>query len=44
VPDLTQGFSVIQLLFLPIFVSELLVAGWMIVKGFNEEVVESASA
>lgn len=35
VPDLTQGFSVAQLLFLPIFLSEILVAVWLIVKGFN---------
>lgn len=35
VPDLTQGFSIAQLLFLPIFLSEILVALWMIVKGFN---------
>ena len=37
VPDMTQGFSPAQLLYLPIFLSELLVAGWLIVKGFNEE-------
>ena len=35
VPDLTQGFNPAQLLFMPIFVSEILVAVWLIVKGFN---------
>lgn len=35
VPDLTEGFSIAQLLFLPIFLSEILVALWLIVKGFN---------
>lgn len=35
VPDLTQGFNPTQLLFLPIFLSEILVAIWLIVKGFN---------
>jgi hypothetical protein len=35
VPDLTEGFSIAQLLFLPIFISEILVALWLIVKGFN---------
>jgi len=43
VPDLTQGFNLAQLLFLPIFLSEILVAIWMIVKGFNPSalVIES---
>ena len=35
VPDLTQGFNPAQLLFMPIFLSEILVAIWLIVKGFN---------
>jgi hypothetical protein len=35
VPDLTQGFNPTQLLFLPIFLSEILVAIWLIAKGFN---------
>ena len=35
VPDLTQGFSPTQLLFMPIFLSEILVAIWLILKGFN---------
>jgi len=35
VPDLTEGFSIAQLLFLPIFISEIVVALWLIVKGFN---------
>jgi hypothetical protein len=37
VPDLNQGFTFTQLLFLPIFLSEILVALWLIVKGFNSE-------
>ena len=35
VPDLTQGFSPAHLLFMPIFLSEILVAVWLIVKGFD---------
>jgi hypothetical protein len=35
VPDLNQGFSPAQLLFMPILLSEILVAVWLIVKGFN---------
>jgi hypothetical protein len=35
VPDLTEGFNPAQLLFIPIFLSEILVAIWLIVKGFN---------
>ena len=36
IPDLTEGFNAAQLLFLPIFLSEILIAIWMIVKGFNQ--------
>ena len=35
VPDPTQGFQPASILYLLIFVSELLVAVWLIVKGFN---------
>jgi len=35
IPDLTEGFNPTQLLFLPIFLSEILIAIWMIFKGFN---------
>jgi hypothetical protein len=41
VPDLTQGFNPAQLLFMPIFLSEILVAVWLIVKGFNPIAMES---
>jgi hypothetical protein len=41
VPDLTQGFNPAQLLFLPIFVSEILVAIWLIVKGFNPSAIQN---
>jgi hypothetical protein len=43
VPDLTQGFNPTQLLFLPIFLSEILVAVWLIAKGFSPSatVIES---
>jgi hypothetical protein len=37
VPDLTEGFSLSQLLFLPIFISEIAIAIWLIVKGFNTQ-------
>jgi hypothetical protein len=35
VPDLTQGFDPGQLLYFPIMTSELLLAIWLIAKGFN---------
>jgi hypothetical protein len=35
VPDLTQGFNPGQLLYFPIMTSELLLAVWLIAKGFN---------
>jgi hypothetical protein len=41
VPDLTQGFNPAQLLFLPIFLSEILVAIWLIVKGFNPSAIQN---
>lgn len=41
VPDLTQGFNPAQLLFLPIFISEILVAIWLIVKGFNPSAIQN---
>jgi len=41
VPDLTQGFNPAQLLFLPIFLSEILVAIWLIVKGFNPSAIQT---
>lgn len=43
VPDLTQGFHPAQLLFMPIFLSEILVAIWLIVKGFNPSAIAEAS-
>ena len=43
VPDLTQGFSTGQLLFFPIITSELLLAIWLIAKGFNPPAVPRAS-
>jgi hypothetical protein len=36
VPDLTQGFRPGQLLYFPIMTSEILLAIWLIAKGFNE--------
>jgi hypothetical protein len=44
VPDLTQGFNPTQLLFMPIFLSEILVAIWLIVKGFNPVAIAVESA
>jgi hypothetical protein len=44
VPDPTQGFQPAAILYLLMFVSELLVAVWLIVKGFNPSAVASASA
>ena len=43
VPDLTQGFSPTQLLFMPIFLSEILVATWLIVKGFTPDAIADGS-
>lgn len=44
VPDLTQGFSAGQLLYFPIMTSELLLAIWLIAKGFNTSAIASQSA
>jgi hypothetical protein len=35
VPDLTQGFNPGQLLYFPIMTSELLLAIWLIARGFS---------
>lgn len=40
-PDPTQSFHPAMLLFLPIFVSELLLAVWLIVKGFNQDALDA---
>ena len=40
IPDLTEGFNPAQLLFFPIFLSEILIAIWMIVKGFNPAAID----
>jgi hypothetical protein len=37
IPDPTQGFEPTMLLFAPIFLSEILLAVWLIVKGFSSE-------
>ena len=37
VPDVTQGFRPGQLLYFPIMTSEVLLAIWLIAKGFNED-------
>ncbi len=42
VPDPTQGFSPAVLLYFPIMISEFLVAGWLIFKGFNVKAIKSA--
>jgi hypothetical protein len=39
VPDPTQGFEPATLLYLAMFVSELLLAFWLIVKGFNPSAI-----
>jgi len=44
VPDPTQGFQPATVLYLAIFLSELLVAIWLIVKGFNPSAIASGSA
>jgi len=42
-PDPTQSFEPAMLLYFPIFVSELLLAIWLIVKGFNRSAIASQS-
>lgn len=42
-PDPTQSFQPAMLLFAPIFVSELLLAVWLIVKGFSQDAVAAGS-
>jgi len=44
VPDLTQGFQPAMILYFPIVLSELLLAIWLIVKGFNPSAIASESA
>ena len=44
VPDFTQGFSPGQILYFPIMLSEILLAIWLIVKGFNPSAIASDSA
>ena len=39
VPDPTQGFEPAVLLYMPIFLSELILAVWLIVKGFKQPAV-----
>jgi hypothetical protein len=44
VPDLTHGFHPGQILYFPIVLSEVLLAIWLIVKGFNPLALASESA
>jgi len=44
VPDVTQGFSPGQILYFPIMTSEVLLAVWLIAKGFNPSAIASQSA
>ena len=44
VPDLTHSFQPAMILYFPIVVSELLLAIWLIVKGFNPSAIDSESA
>jgi hypothetical protein len=43
-PDPTQGFAPAMLLYLPIFVSEILLAVWLIAKGFSPSAVAAGEA
>jgi hypothetical protein len=42
IPDPTQGFEPAMLLFAPIFLSEILLAVWLIVKGFSVDATGAA--
>ncbi|UCB45308.1 MAG: DUF4386 domain-containing protein [Spirochaetota bacterium] len=44
VPDPTQGFRPATILYLPIMLSEVLLAVWLIIKGFNPSAIASGSA
>ena len=44
VPDLTQGFEPAMLLYFPIVLNELFLAGWLIVKGFTPSAIQSETA
>jgi hypothetical protein len=44
VPDLTQSFQPAMILYFPIVLSELLLALWLIGKGFNQSAIVSGSA
>jgi hypothetical protein len=44
VPDVTQGFNPGQLLLFPIMTSEILLAIWLIAKGFNPSAIASEPA
>jgi len=44
VPDVTQGFSPGQILYFPIMTGEVLLAVWLIAKGFNPSAIASQSA
>ena len=44
ISDPTQGFEPAMLLFAPIFISEILLAIWLMIKGFNPDAVASPSA
>ena len=44
VPDLTYGFHPGQVLYFPIMTSEVLLAVWLIVKGFNPSAATSGTA
>jgi hypothetical protein len=44
VPDLTQGFQPAMILYFPIVLSELLLAIWLIAKGFDQSAVDAEAA
>lgn len=41
VPDLTQGFEPAMVLYFPIVINELFLAGWLLVKGFSSRAIAS---